>query len=266
MIVDDPSHPDLDQVRVLRSPDAVLRRAGLVVVEGITIVDSLLRQGWSFHRLVVTPAMWQRLAPLLPPDSAIVTVVDPATLSAAAGFDVHRGVLGFLREPAGVPWQELAHRARTITVVEGVNDAENLGALVRSAWALGSDALLLDPTTLDPYGRRVVRVSMGAALHLPLARLDAWPHGLGALRAQGVTVVALTPRADAVPLSAVDLPPHGRVALMVGAEGPGLTDDALRHVDVAVRIPMRSGVDSLNVAHAAAIALAALDRASTITP
>jgi tRNA G18 (ribose-2'-O)-methylase SpoU len=264
VIVDDPLDPRLDEVRCLRSPDRVLRRSGLVVVEGFTVVDRLLRSGRPLRRLVVTPAMWERLQPIVGDRSGSVVVVDRATLAVAAGFDVHRGVLAFVDEPPLVTCEHVTATARTIVVVESVNDAENLGALMRSTWALGADALLLDPTTLDPFGRRVVRVSMGAALDLPVARASRWPGALADMRAAGFTVAALTPRHEATALADLNVAHGQRLALLVGAEGPGLSDTALQQVDVAVRIPMRPGVDSLNVAHAGAIVLAHLDRAPTI--
>lgn len=264
VIVDDPHDPRLDEVRCLRSPDRVLRRSGLVVVEGFTIVERLLRRHHPLRRLVVTPPVWERLHPIITDQHQHVVVVERSTLATAAGFDVHRGVLAFVEEPPPVTYEHLARTARTIVVVEGVNDAENLGALMRSAWALGADALLLDPTTLDPFGRRVVRVSMGSALDLPVVRATTWPGTLADLGAHGFAVLALTPRHDASALADLTVPPERRVALLVGAEGPGLSDAALDQVDLAVRISMRPGVDSLNVAHATAIALAHLDRAPTI--
>jgi tRNA G18 (ribose-2'-O)-methylase SpoU len=265
------SHPDdpwLDRVRVLRSPDRVLRSLGLVVMEGFTMVERWLRCGRTLRQLVVTPTQWSRLQALVNhlENPMVVTVVDQGVLSAAAGFDVHRGVLGFIDEPTPPPWDTVANTARTLMVAEGVNDAENLGAMMRSAWALGADAMVLDPTTLDPFGRRVVRVSMGAALELPVVRATSWPHALEDLQQRGVQMVALTPRSDAIPLGSWSVPTHQRVAVMVGAEGPGLSQAALERVETAVRIPMRPSVDSLNVAHAAAIALATLHRAPTMPP
>ena len=265
VVVPDASDPHLDEVRLLRSPDGVLRRLGVVVVEGVTIVERLLRQQRPVRRLVVTPTLWARLRPLLDDSEVTVVLVEREVLAEAAGFDVHRGVLAFVDEPAPAALATLMREARTLVVVEGLNDAENLGALMRSSWALGADALVLDPTTLDPYGRRVVRVSMGAALDLPIARAESWPDVLTRLRDEGVVIMALTPHAEAVPLRSLEIEPERRVAVLVGAEGPGLSEAALRSANVTVRIPMRPGVDSLNVTHAAAIALAALDRPPTIT-
>jgi tRNA G18 (ribose-2'-O)-methylase SpoU len=143
-------------------------------------------------------------------------------------------------------------------VLEGLNDQENLGALARSALALGIDGLLLDPTCCDPLYRRVVRVSMGNVLHLPFARIDPWPHGLDRIRAAGFTVVALTTDPSAEPIESAGLAHLDRVAVLLGAEGPGLSAGALAHADRRVWIRQRFDVDSLNVGHAAAIAFHAL--------
>jgi tRNA G18 (ribose-2'-O)-methylase SpoU len=143
-------------------------------------------------------------------------------------------------------------------VLEALNDAENLGSIARSARALGIDGLLLDPRCADPLYRRSVRVSMGHVLALPFAVLPDWPGDLGRLHDAGYTTVALTPAADAVDLTAIDAGEHPRTAVLLGAEGPGLTPEAQASALIRARIPMRTGVDSLGVAAAAAIAFATL--------
>jgi tRNA G18 (ribose-2'-O)-methylase SpoU len=145
-------------------------------------------------------------------------------------------------------------------VLEAVNDHENIGALFRNAAAFGVDAVVLDPTTTDPLYRRSTRVSLGHVLRVPFARvLDGeWPAALDKLRTAGFTTVALTPDADAETLGRLVAARPPRVALLVGAEGPGLSAPALAAADRRVRIPMAPGVDSVNVATAAAIALSAL--------
>jgi tRNA G18 (ribose-2'-O)-methylase SpoU len=143
-------------------------------------------------------------------------------------------------------------------VLEGLNDHENLGSIARSAVALGIDGLLLDPRCADPLYRRSVRVSMGHILTLPFAVLPDWPGGLATLHDAGYTTVALTPAADAVDLPGLDPREHRRTAVLLGAEGPGLTPEAQQAATVRARIPMRPGVDSLGVAAAAAIAFATL--------
>jgi len=153
-----------------------------------------------------------------------------------------------------------------VAVLEGLNDHENIGALFRNAAAFGVAGLLLDPTCADPLYRRSIRVSVGHVLHLPFARLAPWPTALDLVRAAGFVVAALAPR----PPARIDVPVVGLtelkaqlsgpghppgVALLLGAEGPGLTESALALSDVMVPIPMADGVDSLNVATAAAVAL-----------
>jgi tRNA G18 (ribose-2'-O)-methylase SpoU len=160
-------------------------------------------------------------------------------------------------------------RPRVIAVLEALNDHENVGALFRNAAAFGAAGVLLDPTCADPLYRRSIRVSVGHVLHMPFARLAPWPTALDQVRAAGFVVAALAPRAPTdtgVPVvSLAELrdrmsgPGHRvGVALLLGAEGPGLTDAALAASHVVVRIPMADGVDSLNVATAAAIAFHSL--------
>jgi tRNA G18 (ribose-2'-O)-methylase SpoU len=171
---------------------------------------------------------------------------------------VHRGVLAsFDRKPLpGVA--EVVRDARRVVVLEDVNNHTNVGAIVRSASALGIDALLLDPNSCDPLYRRSLRISMGEALSLPHARTDPLPAGLEPLRAAGFALVALTPEAGAVDIGEVAASAHDRLALLLGTEGAGLSPAVLAEVDVRARIPLAAGVDSLNVAAAAAIAFYAL--------
>ena len=154
---------------------------------------------------------------------------------------------------------ELVARSAHLAVLEGINDHENLGGLFRNAAALRVDAVLLGPGCADPLYRRSVRVSMGHVLLVPFAPLRRWPADLQVLRAAGFRIVALTPAADATPLAQAGVA-TGRVAWVLGAEGPGLSAAALDAADLVVRIPMVPGVDSLNVATAAAIAFAGAGR------
>jgi tRNA G18 (ribose-2'-O)-methylase SpoU len=195
------------------------------------------------------------LRPLLNTVDAPAYVVDKWLLSEVVGFRVTRGVLASAARRPEPPLAELLARSRRLAVLEGLNDFENLGALFRNAAAFGVDAVLLDPRCADPLYRRSVRVSMGHVLRVPFAVLPgAWPESLHVL--DGFRVLALTPRADAAPLREVPRP--YRWAVLLGAEGPGLSDAALEAADELVRIPMAPGVDSLNVATAAAVAFAHL--------
>lgn len=186
---------------------------------------------------------------------ATVFVAPAATVEATVGFALHRGIVAIGRRPAPLDAAALLARLppdAVVVVAEGINDHENLGALFRNAAALGAAAVVADPTCADPYYRRSIRVSLGHVLAVPFARLADWPAALGRARAEGWRVLALTPAgADAIGA----LAPEGRTLLLVGAEGPGLTPAALAAADRTVRIPLRPGVDSLNVAAATAIAL-----------
>src|SRR5690606_11351697 len=148
--------------------------------------------------------------------------------------------------------EEVLDGARTVAVLEGVNDHENLGSMFRNAAGLGADAVLFGDRVADPLYRRAVRVSMGHVLRVPFATLPTWPGGLELLRERGFQVIALTPDPAAVNLATAMT--GEKVALLLGAEGPGLTEEAMRATDVRARIPMSPGTDSLNVATAAAMA------------
>jgi tRNA G18 (ribose-2'-O)-methylase SpoU len=170
---------------------------------------------------------------------------------------VTRGVLASADRLPAPDVGSLLSGARRLAVVEGLNDFENLGALFRNAAAFGIDAVLLDPTCADPLYRRSVRVSMGHVLNVPFAVLPGpWPDSLTMLRDKGFPVLAMTPAERATSLR--DIPVPSRWAVLLGAEGPGLSDAAMAAADELVRIPMHAGVDSLNVATAAAIAFAVL--------
>jgi tRNA G18 (ribose-2'-O)-methylase SpoU len=175
-------------------------------------------------------------------------------MAEVVGFHLNRGVLAVADRPAPPTVDEVVAGARVLAVLEGVGDHENLGALFRNAAALGVDGVLLAPGCSDPLYRRSVRVSMGHVLRVPFATFDHWPGGLDVLREKGFRVAALTPRADSVPLRGLRARVPGRIALLLGAEGPGLSAEAIAAADLAVRIEMVPGVDSLNVATAAAVA------------
>lgn len=176
------------------------------------------------------------------------------------GFPFHRGVLAIARRRPPADAADLAARASTVVVAEGVNDHENIGSLFRNAAAFGAGAVLLDPSCCDPLYRRSVRVSMGHVLAVPFATLQPWPGSLGELGRAGFTVVALTPSGDTPLELAADRYARKaeKIAVVVGSEDRGLSAGALELADVLVRIPMAEGVDSLNVATAAAIALSRL--------
>jgi tRNA G18 (ribose-2'-O)-methylase SpoU len=176
-------------------------------------------------------------------------------MARVVGFHLNRGVLAAARRVPEPSVAQLVAAARTIAVLEGVNDHENLGSIFRNAAGLGVDALVFGSGCADPLYRRAVRVSMGHALLVPYARSANWPADLGMLKESGFRLLAMTPDGEACALAeAMEAARDDRIAVLVGAEGPGLTPAALRRSDVRVRIPMSRGTDSLNVATAAALA------------
>jgi tRNA G18 (ribose-2'-O)-methylase SpoU len=225
------------------------------VIEGARNLEVALEVHWPLVSVLMIDSRAERADDLVDAaeEQGVPVYVAPKELVfSIAGFRVHRGVLALARRRQLPNPARVAAAASSALVVEGVNDHENLGALFRNAAALGADAVLLDPTACDPFYRRSVRVSLGHVMRLPVARLDPWPASLGLLRAGGATVVALSPLGDRV---LYDVNIEGRFAVMVGSEGRGLSAAALAAADIVARIPMRTGVDSLNVATAAAIAL-----------
>ena len=223
---------------------------GLFIAEGEIVLRRALRAGYRMRSALVE----EKRADQIQDVGAPVYAGSRAVLDAVTGFHVHRGVLAsFHRKPLLAAADVLAG-ARRVVILEDVNNHTNIGAVFRGAAAIGMDAVLLSPTCADPLYRRSVRVSMGEVFAIPYARLDPWPSALELVRKEGFTVLALTPADDALPIQALDDRQRERPALLFGAEGTGLTRQAQDASDARVVIPMRSGVDSLNVAAAAAVA------------
>lgn len=267
-VVDDPADPRLAVFMGLRDHDLRRRREapggdmqGVFVAEGELVAGRALAAGYQALSALVDGARDDPLPPGLP---AAVPVhrVGPAVVAAVTGYQTHRGALvAFARRRLPTPAEVLVS-ARRVVVAEGVVNPTNMGVILRSAAALGVDALLLDPTSCDPLYRRANRASMGLGFALPHARLRPLPDGLAPLREAGFTVVALTPTPDAVDLHAWadGIAPDVRVAMVLGSEGPGLTEATEAAADVRARIPLAVGVDSLNVGVAAGIACYVLGR------
>jgi tRNA G18 (ribose-2'-O)-methylase SpoU len=255
--VTDPADPRLDDFRDLMDADVRPDRRGIVIAEGENVVSRLARSAYPMRAVFGVPKRIEALRRALADRDVPAYVGDKWLLSEVVGFRVTRGVLAAATRPRPPDPDGLLASARRVAVLEGLNDFENLGALFRNAAAFGLDAVLLDSTCADPLYRRSVRVSMGHVLQVPFAVLPGpWPDALAAIKAHGLRLLAMTPDAAADELRA--LPPPPRWAVLLGAEGPGLTPAALGAADQLVRIPMAGGVDSLNVATAAAIAFAHL--------
>ena len=266
--ITDPADPRLADYASLT--DATLRkryehRQGVLIAEGPNPVRRLLSSPYPVRSLLLAEERVAEQADLIAElarraDPPPVYVVTRELLVQLVRYRLHQGVIACgARRPPLAPEQVLA-AARRLLVLEGLGDHENLGALFRSARALGVDGVLLAPDCADPLYRRSVRVSMGHVLHVPFARCPDLAATLGELRAAGIEVVALTPAPDAEDLDTLEA--TDRMALLLGAEGPGLSVAAQAAADRRVRIRLADGVDSLNVATAGAIALHALRRAS----
>lgn len=199
-------------------------------------------------------------------DEAVALVGDDVTvfsgpgelLAELTGYILHRGLIASMHRPALPDPDDLLASARRIVILENVADPTNVGAIFRSAGAIGADAILVTPRCSDPFYRRAIRVSMGTVLQVPWTRTGDWASTRALLARHGFHVAALALSADAVSLRDFDGTSHERLALVLGAEGPGLTDEALAAADTVVQIPMKHGIDSLNVAAASAVAMWAL--------
>ena len=254
--IEDPADPRIEAYREVRERDLVGRRGGFIA-EGEVVLNVLLRA--SRHRpesLLLAEKRVEPLAPLLErlAPEAPVYVAAQAVLDAIAGFHLHRGVLAFGRrapEPeaeallAGLPERAL------VVAAFGVGNHDNIGGIFRNAAAFGAEAVLLDPGCCDPLYRKAIRVSVGATLSVPFARMPGGVEAVELLLGRGFEALALTPSGGEV-LARVARP--ARAAVLLGAEGPGLSAEVLARART-VSIPMAGAFDSLNVATACGIAL-----------
>jgi tRNA G18 (ribose-2'-O)-methylase SpoU len=243
----------------LRLTDVALRRVkepaeGLFIAEGEKVIRRALAAGYPLRSLLLEEKWLEGLADVVAAAGVPVYVVARDVLDAATGYAVHRGALAAMSRTELPAPADLVEGASRLAVLEDVNDHTNVGAIFRAAAGLGVDGVLLSPRCADPLYRRAVKVSMGAVFALPYARLDSWRSGLDLLRDAGFTTVALTPGDGSLTLAELADQQRPRLALLLGAEGTGLRPATIADADVSVRIPMARGVDSLNVAAAAAVA------------
>ncbi|MEU1377624.1 RNA methyltransferase [Streptomyces triculaminicus] len=259
--IDDPDDPRLHDYTGLTDVELRRRREpeeGLFIAEGEKVIRRAGQAGYEMRSMLLTAKWVEVMRDVIEESTAPVYAVTPDLAERVTGYHVHRGALASMRRKPLPEAGELLRTARRVAVLEGLVDHTNIGAIFRSAAALGMDAVLLSPDCADPLYRRSVKVSMGAVFSVPYARLDSWPADLEAVREAGFGLLALTPHEKATSMD--EAAPHrlDRVALMLGAEGDGLSDRALRAADEWVRIPMAHGVDSLNVGAAAAVAFYAV--------
>jgi tRNA G18 (ribose-2'-O)-methylase SpoU len=246
--------PRVASYQHIAEPDR-LQELGVFVAEGRLVVRRLLDlRHWTIESILLTDNAAGTLADVLSTTLAPVYLVGQEVMNGIAGFNIHRGCLAIVKRPSTPTLDRIAAGPLSrVLVLEGVNNPDNVGGLFRSAAAFGIEQVVLGPNSGDPLYRKAIRTSMGATLAVPFARAPQWPGAIADLRADGFTVVALTPAMTAVPLE--DVRPLPKLALLVGSEGEGLTADAIAAATLSARIPMTAAVDSLNVSTAASIAM-----------
>ena len=259
--ITDLSAPELADFQGLT--DVALRRVsepagGLYIAESAKVIGRALAAGHQPRAVLLLEQWLPEISALLEPFNVPVFVGSPELLQSLTGFDMHRGALASMHRPALPDPAALLEGARRVVVIENVVDHTNVGAIFRSVAGLGADAVFVTPRCADPLYRRSVRVSMGTVLQVPWTRLPEWPLGATVLKDAGFHLAALALADDAVTLEQFAAAPPAKVAILLGAEGDGLSRQALEAADTVVTIPMLHGVDSLNVAAASAVALYAL--------
>ena len=255
--VTDPDDPRL--VHFARLTDMQLRKlsepaAGIFVAEGEKVIRRALAAGLNITAALMAPKWWPALEPVIPA-SAPVYLAPPELLQQITGFRVHRGALATFARPVPPDPRELLARAGTALLLEDLVDHANVGAVFRSAAGMGVEAVLVTERCADPWYRRSVKTSMGAVFEVPWTTVPDTASGLALARQAGMNTVALDPGASA---SLRQWRGSGPTMMLLGSEGPGLSDLAIREADLRLAIPMANGVDSLNVAMAGAIACYAL--------
>jgi tRNA G18 (ribose-2'-O)-methylase SpoU len=264
--VDDPADPRIEVYQGLR--DHVLRQRreepggdmdGVFMSEGDIVVERALKAGYKLSSVLIDGKRTKPLPSSVGSDVPIYAA-GVSVLQRVTGYHLHRGMLAcFARRPVPLA-QEVLANSTNLLVTESIANPTNLGVIIRNAVGLGIDSYVLDPTSCDPLYRRTGRVSMGEAYVMPYARLNKFPEGLSAVTDHGFQVLAFTPAPDAVDISELSFGAEEKVALMIGAEGPGLTQGAQDAAHIRVKIPMSGSVDSINVGSASAIAFYALQQ------
>lgn len=249
--------PELELYRTLKRVDEH-ERAGVMVAANVKVIKRLLASRYTVVSALVTPEWWEKLEPLFQArtEAIHVFIAEKQLLENITGYKMHQGALAAATIP---PLPDLAtvlksaRRPWLLAAVEGIASAENLGAVIRSCAAFGVHCLIVGESCGSPFQRRAVAGSMGTIFEQPLVRVRNLAATLAELRAQGMRCLAAHPRPGATRLLRADL--RGDCCLLFGAEGPGLTENALAVCDEAVEIPMPSHMNSLNVAVATGVFL-----------
>ena len=259
--IEDPNDPRLNDYVALTDVELRRRREpeeGLFIAEGEKVIRRARAAGYRMRSMLLSAKWIDVMRDVIDEVPAPVYAVAPELAEQVTGYHVHRGALASMQRKPLRSAEDLLTGARRVAVLEGIVDHANMGAVYRSAAALGMDAILLSPDCADPLYRRAVKVSMGTVFSVPYATLDPWPRALETLRDAGFSLLALTPHPDAVPLPEVQPKLLERCAVLLGSEGNGLSTEALRAADAWARIPMSHDIDSLNIAAAAAVSFYAL--------
>ena len=239
--------------------DVALKKSGggIYIAESALVLERALRAGHVPRSVLALGGTVDEAVALVGDDVPVFS--GPGELLAElTGYILHRGLIASMdRPPLPMP-ESLLASARRVVILENVADPTNVGAIFRSVAAIGADAVLVTPRCSDPFYRRAIRVSMGTVLQVPWTRIGDWPSARELLAASGFHIAALALTDDAVGLREFAATAPAKVALVLGAEGSGLTPEALAAADTVVRIPMAHGIDSLNVAATAAVTLWAL--------
>lgn len=269
-LITDASDPRLAPYANLK--DAELRRTewegahSLFLCESELVVRALLASRYEIASVLCTPSAYEQLAGAiesaragdggLPAKRFETLIASDELLHSITGFNFHRGVMAAGVRGTPPTLSEVLKHATSVLLLEGIANHDNIGALFRNAAGLGGErpVIVVGPQCCDPLYRKAIRVSIGHVLHVDWIKVQAWHGVFEAVRAAGFEVLALSPRADAIAIRNASNRTK-KPALLLGAEGPGLTDATMSAADVLVRIPMRQGVDSLNVATSAAVAL-----------
>ncbi|GAB3038550.1 RNA methyltransferase [Parafrigoribacterium mesophilum] len=245
-----------------RATDVALRKArgtehGLYIAESTLVLERALGAGHEPRSVLALPG-WVDAARAMVGGDVPVFTGPGEVLAGLTGYVLHRGVIAAMNRPALPDPTALLEHARRIVVLENVADPTNVGAIFRSVAAIGADAVLVTPRCSDPFYRRAIRVSMGTVLQVPWTRVGDWTSTRALLAASGFHIAALALATDAVSLRDFAATAPAKLAIVLGAEGDGLTAAAIGAADTVIRIPMAHGIDSLNVAAASAVALWAL--------
>ena len=259
--ITDPADPQLEDY--VRLTDVALRRRteperGLYIAESEKVIRRALAAGHRPRSYLMARRWLTDLSDVVEAaerDGVPVFVGEHDVIEQLTGFHLHRGALASMQRPALPDVSELVAGARRVMVLEDIVDHTNVGAIFRSAAALGVDAVLVTPRCADPLYRRSIRVSMGTVFQVPWTRIDPWPGGIDVLHEAGFAVAAMALDERSVSLDELEQEPPERLALVLGTEGDGLAAGTIAGCDLTVRIPMAGGVDSLNVAAASAVAM-----------